>query len=194
MIFHDNAGAAGPARHQRHVVAGKQPFAEHRARVGEAALDPHRVGRPARSRCLAAVAAGRIEVDVVGDEDRHEAEMDFVGQVHVVDARLHSRTGPTCTRTPPSQSCDFCVRRLNVVGSTPTGRDHADALVDIRHAEALRGAPEHREVSVEAMLEADVIRLVGFARVERDAAARRRKQPKRNMPPGAFGIENRRAP
>lgn len=76
--------------------------------------------------------------------------MQLVGQIHVVDARLHVNT------IPMQADAAFEVVRLlraQIEISHRQHRRHADALVDIGHTETLRHAREHRKISVESVLD-----------------------------------------
>ena len=96
--------------------------------------------------------------------------MDLVLEVHVVDARLHlERAGLD------AEAAFDVVRGLGLQLEVPgrgvkngiESRSGRHAFIDIRRAERACGAAEHREYVVEAMLEAEMQRVLRFVAVER---------------------------
>src|SRR5882672_7723112 len=63
-----------------------ETFAEYRTCIGHAAAQQHGIADAKRRAGFRAVAAGRIEIDV---EALYRVELEFVLEVHVVDARLN---------------------------------------------------------------------------------------------------------
>ena len=78
---------------------------------------------------------------------------------------------PDLMRKPPSMSCEVWVfsSKLPEMGLKKAieGGARRNAFIDIRRAERAGGAAEYREHIVEAMLEADMQRVLGFAAIQR---------------------------
>ena len=96
--------------------------------------------------------------------------MDLVLEVHVVDAGLHLESAGL-----DAEAAFDVVRGLGLQleilrerhEEGVERRTRGNALIDVRRAERARGAAEHREHVVEAMLETDMQRVLRLAAVER---------------------------
>ena len=86
---------------------------------------------------------------------------------------------PDLMRKPPSMSCEVWVFNWKFCGNRieegVERRSRRNALIDIRGAERARGAAEHREYVVEAMLETDMQRVLRLVAVEREGLGDRRR-------------------
>ena len=114
--------------------------------------------------------------------------MDLVFEVHVVDARLHLEAAAL-----DAEAALDVVRglglQLEVAGDRSEEGRSNDGPDDTRsstvgRAERARGAAEYREHVVEAMLEADMQRVLRFVAVERGGLSAARKNAAQ---PGALG-------
>src|SRR5262249_51700627 len=166
------AGAAGPARDQRHVVARERAFAEHRACIGKSTLEPDRVAQAPGGDGFDTITMGRIEIDV-GESRR--AEEQFVPEPHIVDARLQAE-GAVAKAHAALDVVRGLGLEIEVGGDIETRGYHTDALIDSRQPEALRRAGEYGERLVEAMLQTSMQGVLRLSFVERQTLWIRRAE------------------
>jgi hypothetical protein len=96
--------------------------------------------------------------------------MDLVFEVHVVDARLHLEAAALDAEAA-SMSCEVWVFSAKSPGSGEEGiegRPGRNAFIHGRSTERACGAPKYREDAVEAMLEANVQRVLCLVAVQRE--------------------------
>ena len=130
------------------------------------------------------IAPGRVEIDI-GADRRKRDEQDLVGELHIVDAGLPGELAET-----PAQPALDVARRLGFQVEIDRKRVDADTFIDIRCAKAARDAAEDCQHRREAVLEAEVERVVCFGLIERCClGVKRRKCARRRRVETVMGGE-----